>query len=504
MVWAKRLVPLLSVVIFAGALLVLHHLLRHIHVAEVARQLASTPPRALLSSLALTAASYLALAGFDGLGATYIGRRLPPARIILISFVSHAVSHSAGFATLTGGAIRYRMYSAVGLTAAEVATVVAFCGITFGLGASSLAALAMLTEPHLLSAVLRLPAGTLRAVGGALTLPAASYLGWAGLSRRPLRLFHHSYPVPPPHIAALQIAVAATDLAFASAALFVLLPATGHSSYPSFVGAYVVANLLGLLAHVPGGLGVFDAAILVLSPGAPAESVLGALLLFRGLYNLLPLALAAVLLLAYEIMERIPGASRRIGGLFDEVGPPVLAVTAFATGAVTVLAHAVPKPGPPAALIAGTVEAAAGCLVMVMARGLNRQSRSARLVSLAALVLMAALVLAQDPFAPRAIALGLLAALLGLSDGRSDHPRSSWPPPLSPPWILAVGAILAGSCGVTWWEAHSPAVDPAALPSALIADAAALSIYGAALVVGAVSFGHRHRRPVAKSAQPKR
>ncbi len=488
MAWAKRLAPLFSLAVFAGALLMLHHLLRHISSAEVTRRLAATPPRALLSGLMLTASSYLALAGFDGLGASYIGRRVAPARIVLISFISHAVSQNAGFATLTGGAIRYRMYSAIGLSPGDVAAVVAFCGLTFGLGASTMTALALLVEPHLLSAALRLPAATLRWLGIPPAAAVLGYFAWTGFSRRPLRLFRRSYPVPHTRIAALQVVVAAADLALASATLFVLLPSGGHAGYPSFVGAYVVANLLGLLAHVPGGLGVFDATILALTPGLPPESVVGALLLFRGLYNLLPLSLAAGLLLVYEVLERIPAASRRVGGLVDEVGPPLLAILAFVAGSATVLVHALAKTGPPAAEVFASVESAAGCVVMLMAHGLSRRSRPARQIGLACLLVLAALVLARNPFAPQGIALGLLAVLLGLSASAADDRRAARP--LLLPWMLPIGAIQASACWLTWWRAQNPSIPAAAIRPAVWADGAALTVYAFTLAAVVASFAH--------------
>ncbi len=485
--WAQRLAPLLSLVIFATALLLLHHLLRRIHLSDVARQVGQTPPRSLWSALFLTGASYLALAGFDGLGAHYIGRRLSAGRILLISFVSHAVSHTAGFATLTGGAIRYRLYSAVGLSAAEVAGVVAFCSLTFGLGACSLAALALLAEPTLLSSVLRFPAGLLRALGAFLAVAVGGYVLWGALSPRPLSIFGRSYAVPRPHTAGLQIAVAASDLALAAAALFVLLPEALRPSYPAFLGAYVVANLLGLLAHVPGGLGVFDAAILVLTPGAPPDVVLGALLLFRCLYQLLPLSLAALLLLGYELLERLPNVGHRLGRPFDELGPPLLAMLVFATGAVTLFVQAAPAAMVSAGRTAmAMAEAAIGAILMVLARGLNRRDRRARLAAVACMALLAAVGLARDPFAPRPVVWALLGVILALSGPLSGPVAGLLPPPLSAPWVMAIGVVVAGACSLTWWDGRTQLASAPALHAALLADGGAVAIF-----VLLVSLGHR-------------
>ena len=298
----KRMAPLLGLAAFAVALVMIHRLAGRMDLAELTRRLARTPRPALLSALALTVGSYLSLSGFDGLGVRYVGHRLAPGRVMLISFIAHGVSHSTGFATLSGGAIRLRLYGVAGLTASEIAAVIGFCGLTFAAGACAVAAVALLAEPTRLAALFALPDGILRGLGAVIAAMVAGYVLWGASSPRPLRIFGRHYAVPGPPMALAQIVVAAVDLALAAGALYVLLPAGGGISYAAFLGVYVVANLLGLLAHVPGGLGVFEAAVLALIP-APAPAVLSALLLFRAVYNLLPLALAALCLLAFELSQ---------------------------------------------------------------------------------------------------------------------------------------------------------------------------------------------------------
>jgi phosphatidylglycerol lysyltransferase len=486
--------------VFAAALAVLHHVFSRFHFSEVTDQLRRIPAQDVQWAVGLTASSYLALAGFDGLGAHYIGRPLSPARILLISFVSHAVSHSAGFATLTGGAVRLRMYSAAGLSPGEVAAVVAFCGLTFGLGASGLAALALLVEPSLLSNVLTLPSAALRGLGGVLAVAVTAYVAWSATARRPIRLFRRDYPVPPPHLALLQIMVAATDLALASAALYVLLPAATRPDYPAFLGAYVVANLLGLLAHVPGGIGVFDATILVLTPGAPPSAVLGALLLFRLFYNLLPLSLAALLLAVFEIIERVPRVGARIGGLFDDLGPPLLAVTVFAAGGLVVIDQSFPSDriGPPAAVIIAIAEAVTGCLLMILARGINRRDRWSRLASIGGMLVLTILVFVEDRVAPRVMAGALLTVVLALSEKLSDPPlRVRWPS-LTAPWIGAIAAVMAGAVWLTEWRSND--LSPAAAMQVWIADACAIAVFVVVIVVDWMITRRHQARPKRKGA----
>ena len=91
----------------------------------------------------------------------------------------------------------------------------------------------------------------------------------------------------------------------AAAVLFVLLPGGYNLDYPTFLAAYIFACLIGIASHAPGGLGVFEATILVALNRLPYEQVLGALLIFRVIYYVLPFVLALVMLALNEIIRRI-------------------------------------------------------------------------------------------------------------------------------------------------------------------------------------------------------
>jgi phosphatidylglycerol lysyltransferase len=91
------------------------------------------------------------------------------------------------------------------------------------------------------------------------------------------------------------------DIVVASGTLWVLLPASGVD-FPAFVVIYTAALSLGVLSHMPSGIGVFDAAVLyaVGAQGSPS-AVAAALVTYRTIYFLLPFTLAAVLLAASEL-----------------------------------------------------------------------------------------------------------------------------------------------------------------------------------------------------------
>ena len=96
------------------------------------------PASRLLGAVLLTCAGYGCLTLYDALGLRFAGARVAYPRLALISFMGYAIGHNVGLNTLSGGAIRYRAYSALGLSAKQIATVVALGTLTFSLGAAAL------------------------------------------------------------------------------------------------------------------------------------------------------------------------------------------------------------------------------------------------------------------------------------------------------------------------------------------------------------------------------
>ncbi|MEW5730041.1 MAG: lysylphosphatidylglycerol synthase domain-containing protein, partial [Pseudomonadota bacterium] len=337
----KALAGAFSVGIFVLALWVLHRAVGRFDLAEVTATARSYGGGTLVAALLFALGSYAALSGFDWLGLLHIRRPLGGGWAALISFVSHSISHNAGFAILTGGGVRLRMYSAFGLGVGEVAAVIAFAGLSFALGAVALGAAAFVTESAKVAALLRLPEAAVAGIGWAAAAVLAVYLAWTGLARRPLAVGLWKVATPTLGMSLAQMAVAALDLALVAAALYVLLPLE-TVSYPAFVGLYVVATLAGTISHVPGGLGVFEGALVLLLPELQPEPLLAALLVFRVFYNLLPLVLGALVLAVFELVHRRRHTEEPTWVRL--LGPPMGAVLAFAAGTVLLVTGAVSPP----------------------------------------------------------------------------------------------------------------------------------------------------------------
>ncbi len=448
-----------ALVLFLAALWVLHRELAGIHFHDVAARFRELPWYAAALAFGFTLASYAALAGYDWLALRHIGRRLPPAQIGLTSFIATAAGHNLGVAMLSGGAVCYRLYGAAGLSAAEIATVIGLIGLTFGLGVSSVSGLILLLAPPEAVQLLHLPPGVLRLTGMLMLVSLSGYVIWGGLRREPLRIGGWQVQVPGPGTTGLQILLAAGDVGFAAAVLHALLPAGLGISYLHLLSVYVLAIAAGILSHVPGGLGVFESVLLLALPEAPRDALLGAVLAYRAIYYLLPLALAAALGLGQELYRRRVPVKRRARFAADLLGrasPQVLAVLVFVSGAilvfsgatpalperVTVLGGFLPLPLLEASHMAGSL---AGLALMVLANGLFRRVNAAYYVTF--WVLLAGFVASLAKGLDYEEAAMAAFALVALYSGRRRFRRraSLLATPLSPAWISLLAMAVLGS-----------------------------------------------------------
>ncbi len=512
-IW-KLIGTLVSLGILVFALWLLRQALGQYQLADVFARLRETPWTAVALSLAASLGSYLALGGFDWLAIHYLRRRISVPLTFLASFISHAISHSAGFAALTGGAIRYRMYTAAGLTALEVAAVIVFCAFTFAVGAATLAALALTLAPDKFAALSGIAAGALQAIGIGTLLLVALYVVVGVFRTRPIRAFGRNFTFPGPRTAALQMLVAATDLGFAAMTLYVLLPEGAPPPW-AFVGIYVLANLAGLVTHVPGGLGVFETAVVLMTPEVPADATLGALVLFRVTYNLVPLALGAVFMAAYEVVmggRRLGRAGRQARVGLRELEPAALSVLVFAAGAMLLLTGATPDDPRRLAMSAASlplavpqgahvVAAGAGAGLLLTARGISRRLSGAYRAALALLALGGAAALLRAFDYEETIAAGGLMLLLvagrrifyRLQPIAALGPSTSWLGAgaavlIAVGWLTVVAFHRAGEpVALTAWT--SVALDDGAA-RALRAGFAAVAVFAAVPVAMALA-----RRP---------
>jgi uncharacterized membrane protein YbhN (UPF0104 family) len=311
--WLRRLGPLITIALFIIAIAVLYHELKVHDVRDVVRSVRSIPVTGLLLGTLLTAGSYIVLTGYDYLGFWYLGHLLPYRRIALAAFVGYAFSNTIGHAPLSGGSVRYRLYSSWGLTTLEISKLIVFNLVTFYLGMVVLAGGLMLLAPARIAAMLRVDPLTSRIIGCGLLALVVAYLGWLRLRARPIVVRKVELPLPTLRLSMAQIGTVWLELVLAGSVLFALLPPEETAflpgettvTWPGFIAAYLVALTAGYMSQVPGGLGVFESIMITLMSSKVAEpAMLSALLAYRVIYFILPLAGAAAMMGLFELRDR--------------------------------------------------------------------------------------------------------------------------------------------------------------------------------------------------------
>jgi uncharacterized membrane protein YbhN (UPF0104 family) len=298
MSWIKRVIAV-AIITLAGALL--YHTLSGYSLDEITESIKAIPLPHLLLAGAFAAASYFCLSWFDWLAVRYAGKPLPYRRTALASFCSLSLGHNIGFAALSSGAVRYRFYSRWGLHTGEIAKVIIFCGVTVGLGLLTLAGVALLLRPDLAAKITGLTESLAMLVGALCLALSAAYLFAAAFVRRKVTIKGWSLPMPGMKLAAAQIGVGSANFACVAACLHQVLSAAADLPYFAVAAAYVIANGGALLTHVPGGLGVIESVVMFLLPGG---KLVGALVMFRVIYYLLPLCIGGPLFGLTEIYFR--------------------------------------------------------------------------------------------------------------------------------------------------------------------------------------------------------
>jgi uncharacterized membrane protein YbhN (UPF0104 family) len=296
--WLKRF-GAVAVVALAGFLL--YNTLSDYSLEEIVESVKAIPPAHLLAGLGFAAGSYFCLTWFDFMAVRYAGKPLPYHRCALASFCALSLGHNIGFAALSSGAIRYRFYARFGMTTGEVAKVIIFCGLTVGIGMLTLAGIALSLRPDLAATVLGLTEPMAVAAGALCLVLAALYVPAAAFIRGAVKIRHWRVPMPPLKLALAQIVIGPANYACVAGCLHQMLSAAREVPYLAVAATYVLANTSALITHAPGGLGVVESVVSFLLPGV---GVIGALVMFRAAYYLVPLCLGGPLFALTEIYYR--------------------------------------------------------------------------------------------------------------------------------------------------------------------------------------------------------
>jgi len=275
---------------------------------SIGRSIASVPPSGYFLAALAALSAYAALAWYDRIALIHLNRyrEISWPFIAACSFVTYALGHNIGASVLSGGLVRLRAYGASGLSAVEVAILVTLCSFTFAYATVLLLGIVFIMHPEIVQPLadlipyLDLPAPLVQLIGAAMLGLCSLYVlgSWRGFKPLHFRKVHIVYPRLP--VVVRQLMAGPLELVSAAGIIYFVLPETGNPGFLTVLGAFLISFSAGLLSQTPGGIGVMEAVFLAVLPTIAPSDVIAALLIWRLMYLLIPLAISLPLVVAFE------------------------------------------------------------------------------------------------------------------------------------------------------------------------------------------------------------
>ncbi len=520
----KLLAPLLGLTLFVLALWILHSELEKYHLDDIIHYAHGIPAGSILNAFLLTIVCYVLMTSYDFLAMRFVNRSLTMRKIATASFIGYAFSNNIGFSMLAGASVRYRLYSSWGLSGLEITKIIFFCTISLWLGFFTLCSGVFFFQPIDLNNVITLPFRTDFSLGILFLIPVVLYgillLAWKGT----VNIRGMEYSVPPFRFFLPQIFIASLDWALAGGILYLLLPP--GIPFPTFIAMYLAGQLVGLASQVPGGLGVFEAVMLIFLTQYFPASIIGCLVVYRVIFYLIPLAIAAMLLAVEEILQRrhlFHMGTKAVAQWLSFIVPPVLTVITFLSGAVLLVSGATPSAAAriewlkdllPLAVVEFShfLGSIVGVVLMILSRGIMRRIDSAYYLTIALLGTGAALsILKGLDYVEASI---LIIAMLIIIPSRPSFYRkgSLFSGRFTLPWAMSMIIVLLSTAWLTyfsykhveyasdlWWRFTVLKTEPRSLRAIVGATVVALTF-------GLLSLIHpaAHRPPIGRKEDMER
>lgn len=308
-VW-QLLLAMVAMFIFFLAMRALYNLTQTVDLNEVLSALSSMPTSHLIIAFLVVAFGYVLLTLYDVIALRQIGKKLSYPSVALTSFTAYAISHTVGANLVTATGVRYRHYRQSGLENHEIANIVWLVSMAFTFGISTLIGLSLSIHPEITLQLLSQLDKSLgffdnalyiRGLGIAMLAVIVGCIVLAGKHGRHLVLKGWRFDLPPAKILIQQIVISILDLSTVALVLYLLLPSTENVGYWETFSAFIQSIAVGILSHVPGGLGVFEVTMIAALPQVDKAQMLAVLLVFRLMYYIAPFLIAVFLLVAYEV-----------------------------------------------------------------------------------------------------------------------------------------------------------------------------------------------------------
>ena len=444
-----------TLVIIGLAGWLLWHELSKYSYRELKQGLADIPRYRLFIAVVLTVLSYWVLIFYDWLGIRYIGRTLSYSRTVFVSFTSHVMSYNLGLSSIGGAALRFRLYSGCGFGTMEIAQIVAFCAIGFWSGFLATCGIGFSVSGLEISESFVFSLFELRLIGFFLLTVVTGYLILCAKRKAPITIRNWSFKLPTLPLALGQLLIGFADIVVAATVLYCLLP-EGCPTFNIFLDIYLLSLFAGLISHVPGGIGVFDTAILLmLKPWVEAPEIVGALLAYRAIYFIIPLLLALVLLAINEASLWRKEATEIIASVrkvLPLVMPPLVSFASLISGTMLLFTGATPS-------LHGRLEwldnllplsviefshfmgSLVGVLLLFLARGLFRKVDSAYVFSIFLILIGAVMASIKGEFGTGSLLFVFALLMLPCRD-HFYRKASVFDQPLSLNWLITYVVII--------------------------------------------------------------
>jgi phosphatidylglycerol lysyltransferase len=439
--WRRAIKPVVTVAVATLMVFGIQRLLGTFDADQVIAGFGAVPVAAIAIAIALLFVQQGLYVVEEVMAARFAGQRqLGVGQIAIASLVSRSLS-TLGLGTVTGLALRLRIYGWWGLSGRDVATLTIYKESTYVIGLIATAAMVFTFAdvPDLAATGQVLPAPHL--IGIAASIAIAAYVIASLVRREPLQVRSFQVPIVRGRLLIAQLVLPVVQAGIGGAIVWVCLPDAAGLSLLETIVACFVASLAGSISQVPGGLGVFETVVLEFAPTAAHPGVLAGLLVRRVVVNLLPIAVGTVLLVGAELVRH---PTRRTT-VWSSTAASAVAVTVFAAGILLVISASVGVLRGPLAAIAPVEHGmvfALGFATLLVARGLHLRHVHAWRDAIILVALRLGIALLSGPELPAVVG---TVALLGLL-AASRHAFLDHTPPHEDPmaWWAAVAVGVLG------------------------------------------------------------
>jgi phosphatidylglycerol lysyltransferase len=450
--------PAAGVMIAAITVIVLQRFLSDLSLDHVLQSAANIPGKHLMMALALTVVSFAAIAFYDVVAVETIAPgRIPRIVSASVGAAGCAISNALGFSLLTGGMLRYRIYAGEGIALSDIGRIIGTSWLAVWFAFTVMIALGLVLDPARTPFIDQLDPRFGLALGILLILAIGFLIVWLSRGKRTLTVGNISIRLPNSRGALTQIIAGLVDVCAAAGTLYVLMPDTVTTSPAVFTLVFVMATIIGIASHAPGGLGAFEASMIAGLGLGGNPGAIAALLAFRIIYTLLPFLVAIVGVLAFEIYASHAHVSQRVrsaGRILEPLVPQLIAAATFLGGIMLLLSSSIPGATErldllsdllplPFIEVSHLAASFVGIAMLILARGLARRLQQAWAASLILFILGAVFSIGKGlDWEDAMVLLSMSAILIGFRTSFYRRPIEGVGP-LSWGWLASVISIVA-------------------------------------------------------------